>query len=59
MFSACGRVVRATVCTDRETGYSRGFGFIERAEGSEELCTRTPGCTKTGNPAQKPNLSRP
>lgn len=36
MFSQFGRVVSATVCTDRETGNSRGFGFVEMAEGSEE-----------------------
>lgn len=36
MFSPFGRVVSATICTDRETGNSRGFGFVEMAEGSEE-----------------------
>ncbi|HEX4607065.1 MAG TPA: RNA-binding protein, partial [Urbifossiella sp.] len=36
MFSAHGRVVSATICTDRETGNSRGFGFVEMAEGTEE-----------------------
>ena len=28
-FDACGNVVSATVVTDRETGRSRGFGFVE------------------------------
>jgi RNA recognition motif-containing protein len=36
MFAAFGRVVSATICTDRETGDSRGFGFVEMAEGSDE-----------------------
>jgi RNA recognition motif-containing protein len=36
MFSPHGRVLTATVCTDRETGRSRGFGFVELAEGAEE-----------------------
>ncbi|MBN9521007.1 RNA-binding protein [bacterium] len=35
MFSAHWRVI-ATVCTDRETGSSRGFGFVEMAEGTDE-----------------------
>jgi RNA recognition motif-containing protein len=36
MFSAHGRVLSVTICTDRETGRSRGFGFVELAEGAEE-----------------------
>ena len=36
MFSAYGRVISATLVTDRETGRPRGFGFVEMAEGSEE-----------------------
>lgn len=35
-FSAYGRVLSATIATDRETGNSRGFGFVELAEGAEE-----------------------
>ncbi len=35
-FSAFGRVLSATIATDRETGASRGFGFVELAEGAEE-----------------------
>ena len=36
MFSPHGRVMSATICTDRETGNSRGFGFVEMVEGAEE-----------------------
>jgi RNA recognition motif-containing protein len=36
MFSAYGRVLSATIATDRETGQSRGFGFVELVEGAEE-----------------------
>ena len=31
-FEGCGEVVEAKVITDRETGRSRGFGFITFAE---------------------------
>lgn len=36
MFTAYGRVLSAVIATDRETGQSRGFGFVELAEGAEE-----------------------
>jgi len=36
IFSQYGRVISAQLVTDRETGSSRGFGFVELAEGSEE-----------------------
>jgi len=36
MFSPHGRVMSATICTDRETGTSRGFAFVEMVEGAEE-----------------------
>lgn len=36
MFSPYGRVISATIASDRETGQSRGFGFVELAEGAEE-----------------------
>jgi RNA recognition motif-containing protein len=37
LFSEFGTVGRATVATDRETGRSRGFGFVEM--GSAEAAT--------------------
>ena len=34
-FEGCGEVVEAKVITDRETGRSRGFGFVTFAEESQ------------------------
>ena len=31
LFAECGQVDSATVVTDRDTGRSRGFGFVEMA----------------------------
>jgi len=36
MFTAYGRVVSATIVSDRDTGRSRGFAFVEMVEGAEE-----------------------
>lgn len=36
LFSQFGRVISAQLVTDRDTGSSRGFGFVELAEGYEE-----------------------
>ena len=36
MFSAYGSVTRAQIVVDRETGRSRGFGFVEMSSGGEE-----------------------
>ena len=35
MFSDFGTVVRASLVTDRETGRSKGFGFVELASKEE------------------------
>ena len=35
-FAAAGEVVSASVVTDRETGRSRGFGFVEMADDATE-----------------------
>ncbi len=35
-FAAYGSVTSAKVITDRETGRSKGFGFVEMADGGDE-----------------------
>lgn len=35
LFSACGTVKSAQVITDRESGRSKGFGFVEMSSASE------------------------
>jgi RNA recognition motif-containing protein len=35
-FSAFGDVTSAQVVSDRDTGRSRGFGFVEMSEGADE-----------------------
>ena len=36
LFGEYGGVASATVITDRETGRSRGFGFVEMEDGAEQ-----------------------
>ncbi|HJZ56831.1 MAG TPA: RNA-binding protein [Gemmataceae bacterium] len=36
LFGQYGTVTKAQVITDRETGRSRGFGFVEMSSGAEE-----------------------
>jgi RNA recognition motif-containing protein len=42
-FGAHGTVQRAQVTTDRETGRSRGFGFVEMSEGGDEAIAQMNG----------------
>ena len=42
LFEACGEVTSAKIITDRETGRSKGFGFVEmsnKADGQEAINT--------------------
>lgn len=41
-FSQFGTVQRAQITTDRETGRSRGFGFVEMSQGGDEAKPREP-----------------
>jgi len=47
-FAVIGTVTRSQIITDRETGRSRGFGFIEMADGGEEAVERMNGAIFQG-----------
>src|SRR5918911_5761493 len=62
-FAQYGTVTRAQVITDRDTGRSRGFGFVEMSEGGDEAIQNLNGAqfqgrTLTVNEAQ-PRQDRP
>jgi RNA recognition motif-containing protein len=42
-FAQFGNVARVQVVTDRETGRSRGFGFVEMDDGAEEAIAKMNG----------------
>ena len=63
LFGQYGTVTKAQVITDRETGRSRGFGFVEMADGADEAIqglnnAQLDGRTLTVNEA-KPREDRP
>jgi RNA recognition motif-containing protein len=63
LFGEHGTVTSASVVTDRETGRSRGFGFVEMADGAEAAIQATnmtsfQGRNLTVNEA-KPREDRP
>jgi RNA recognition motif-containing protein len=67
-FGQFGEVTRAQVVTDRETGQSRGFGFVEMAEGADQAIANLNGAlfqgrTLTVNEArpreERPRTDRP
>jgi len=59
-FSECGTVVSAKVITDRDTGRSKGFGFVEMstAEEAEAAINRFNGSEMDGR-SLRVNEARP
>jgi RNA recognition motif-containing protein len=62
-FGQYGNVTRAQVVSDRETGRSRGFGFVEMSEGAEEAINNLNGAQFQGRALTvneaKPREERP
>jgi RNA recognition motif-containing protein len=50
MFAEYGSVASAVVITDRETGRSRGFGFVELEDGAEQAIEALNGQEMQGRP---------
>ncbi len=57
-FSEFGSVVKANIIMDRESGRSKGFGFVEMADGGDEAVTALNG-TDFGGRTIKVNPARP
>lgn len=62
-FSQYGAVTRAQIVSDRETGRSRGFGFVEMSSGGEEAMAAMNGAELNGRKMTvneaKPREERP
>jgi cold-inducible RNA-binding protein len=61
LFADSGEVVSATVVTDRDTGRSRGFGFVEMAtpEAADEAINRLNGRDYEGRRLQVEKAKSP
>jgi RNA recognition motif-containing protein len=63
VFSPYGTVARAQVINDRETGRSRGFGFVEMEDGGQDAIDALNGADFGGRPLKvneaQPRESRP
>jgi cold-inducible RNA-binding protein len=61
LFAECGEVASATVVTDRDTGRSRGFGFVEMAtpEAAEEAINKFNGRDYEGRRLQVEKAKSP
>jgi RNA recognition motif-containing protein len=57
-FERFGTVTNVKVISDRETGRSRGFGFVEMAEGADEAIAAMNGANFNGR-ALTVNEARP
>ena len=62
-FGQHGKVTRAQIVSDRETGRSRGFGFVEMSDGAEEAIAALNGASLKGRNLNvneaKPREDRP
>jgi len=62
-FAEYGTVTRAQVASDRDTGRSRGFGFVEMSEGGDEAIAALDGSQLEGRTLKvneaKPREDRP
>ncbi len=60
LFAAYGQVDRVSIMTDRDTGRSRGFGFVEMTNGEEgEKAIAALNGTQVGGRAVNINEARP
>jgi RNA recognition motif-containing protein len=63
VFGEYGSVDRAQVATDRDTGRSRGFGFVEMKDGGDEAIAALNGAELRGRSLKvneaKPREERP
>jgi RNA recognition motif-containing protein len=57
-FGEHGTVTRAQVATDRDTGRSRGFGFVEMSQGGDEAIAALNG-SEVGGRSLKVNEAKP
>ena len=58
-FAQCGEVVSVKIVTDRDTGRSRGFGFVEMAAADAEKAIRTLDQEDFGGRNLKVNEAQP
>lgn len=59
MFAKCGNVVSAQVVIDRESGRSRGFGFVEMSDDDARKAIDELGGTNMGGRPITVNEARP
>ncbi len=52
LFAEFGNVASAVVITDRETGRSRGFGFVELEDGADQAIEAVNGQEVQGRPVR-------